>query len=291
MRPVNLIPPEDRRGDHAPLRAGVASYAVIAVLAVALIGAVLVVLAGNDISESKAEIAALEARQVQADARAAELAPYGEFASLEQARADTVSSLAQSRFDWERVLNELALVLPERVTLETLTGTVGSSVSVSSEGGASGVTADPSIAGPSLQLAGCAHGQKGVARLLASLRDIDGVTRVGMQSSELPTGDVTGAAAAPTSDDTGGATGDCQTGPEIARFQATVAFDAVPVPETATPPGTTPPAPTTPATTPAPATDDGGVAATQTEQQGVEDSAADQSSQANGVADAVGVGN
>ena len=62
---------------------------------------------------------------MQADARAAELAPYGEFASLEQARAETVSSLAQSRFDWERVLNELALVMPERVTLETLTGTVG----------------------------------------------------------------------------------------------------------------------------------------------------------------------
>ena len=29
MRPVNLIPPEERRGDHAPLRAGALSYVIV----------------------------------------------------------------------------------------------------------------------------------------------------------------------------------------------------------------------------------------------------------------------
>ena len=74
MRPVNLIPPEDRRGDHAPLRAGVASYAIVGVLALALVGVVMVILAGNKISESEAELAALEARKAQADAAAANCA-------------------------------------------------------------------------------------------------------------------------------------------------------------------------------------------------------------------------
>ena len=80
------------------------------------------VLAGNEISESETELAALEAQKAQADVVAADLAEYEQFATLEQSRSETVSSLAQSRFDWERVLNELALVIPRRVTLESLSG-------------------------------------------------------------------------------------------------------------------------------------------------------------------------
>ena len=63
MRPVNLIPPEDRRGEHAPLRAGAVSYAIVGFLALALVGVVLMVLAGNEISENEAELAALEAAE------------------------------------------------------------------------------------------------------------------------------------------------------------------------------------------------------------------------------------
>ena len=82
MRPVNLLPPEDRRGEHAPLRAGVASYAIIGVLVVALVGVVLVIMTGNQITDSKAELASLQARQAQADLAASKLAPYQDFATL-----------------------------------------------------------------------------------------------------------------------------------------------------------------------------------------------------------------
>jgi Tfp pilus assembly protein PilN len=291
VRPVNLIPPEDRRGDHAPLRAGPTSYAIVAVLAVALIGAVLVVLTGNQISDSKTQIAELEVRKAQAEVSAAGLAPYEQFASLEQARSETVSSLAQSRFDWERVLNELALVVPRRVTLENLTGTAGVGVSVSSDTAAA--STDVSITGPSLQITGCAEGQKGTARLLAALKDIDGVTRVGMQSSEL--GDETAAAAATSSTDSGGGdapTTSCQTKPSVAHFQITVAFDAVPVPPTATPPTATAPAtaPATTTTTTETTASDPAVADGQAEQQASVDAATDQVSQAKDEASTVGVG-
>ena len=293
MRPVNLIPPEDRRGDHAPMRAGPTSYAIVAVLAAALIGLVMVVLAGNKISESKVQLAELELRKAQADVAAADLAPYQQFATLEQARSSTVSDLAQSRFDWERVLNELALVVPRRVTLENLTGTAGVGVSVSSDTAAA--STDVSITGPSLQITGCAEGQKGTARLLAALKDIDGVTRVGMQSSEL--GDETSAAAATSStDSTGGdaPTTSCQTKPSVAHFQITVAFDAVPPPPTAAPPtATTPataPATTTTSTTTETTAADPAVADGQAEQQGSVDAATDQVSQAKDEANTVGVG-
>ncbi len=297
MRPVNLIPPEDRRGDHAPLRAGVASYAIVGVLAVALIGVVMVVLTGNDINESKSELAGLEARKAQADVAAAELAPYGEFATLEQSRSETVSSLAQSRFDWERVLNELALVVPRRVTLESLTGAAGSGVTVGGETGGTTTAADASIAGPSLQIGGCANGQKGVARLLAALRDIDGVTRVGMQSSELGEEQTTTGGATSSDEQAGAEAGpvDCQTGPSVARFQASVAFDAVPVPETAAPPaGTAPATATAPeateTTTTETTTEDPGIAAAQVQGEAAIDSANEQVAESKDGAAAAGVG-
>lgn len=286
MRPVNLIPPEDRRGDHAPLRAGAASYAIVGVLAVALIGVVMVILTGNKITESKSELAGLDVRKAQADLAAADLAPYGQFATLEQSRSETVSSLAQSRFDWERVLNELALVIPERVTLENLTGSASAGVSLAE--GTAGV-ADASITGPSLLISGCADGQKGVARLLAALKDIDGVTRVGMESSELGDETTSTAGAGQAAAGSEGTT-TCLTGPKVAQFHVTVAFDAVPPPVSATPPATTAPVAAAATTTSPATTGDAEVAATEAEQQSAVDSAEQQTTEAKDTAASVGVG-
>jgi Tfp pilus assembly protein PilN len=274
MRPVNLIPPEERRGDRAPLRAGAVSYAIVGVLAAALLGVVVLVMTGNKITEKEGELASLEVRQDAAEQRVRELAPYGEFATLSQSRRETISSLAKSRFDWERVLNELALVIPDDVWLESLTGAVTAGISTGDEG--SEAAADSSITGPSLQITGCANGQVAVARFLASLRDIDGVTRVGMQKSAL--GDEGGAGAGATPDAAapeGGtaATGGCQTRDFIAAFEITVAFDAVPAPTY--PASSAVPAATSPATP---------------EQQAAEASAAEQSTQAQEGAETVGVG-
>ncbi len=293
MRPVNLIPAEDRRGDHAPLRAGVASYAILGVLALGLIAVVLVVLTNNDIKDSKAQLTTLQARQAQAQTTSTDLAPYTNFASVSQARAETVSSLAQTRFDWQRVLNELALVIPPRVTLLNLTGTASSNVALGAASSSS--SSSDSISGPSLLIDGCAEGQEGVAAFLAALKDIDGVTRVGMQSSALGASDSASAAASSAD----AATDDCQTKASIAKFEITVAFDAVPIPlaaaagATGTPtaaPTTTTPAPTT--TTAAPTTTTSTTpteTATQSEQQSAVDSANEQISKAKSGASAVGV--
>jgi Tfp pilus assembly protein PilN len=285
VRPVNLIPPEERRGELAPLRTGVLSYAIVGVLGLALLGVVAIVLTGNSISEKESDLASLEARKLAADQRAHELAPYGELAALAQSRTETVVDLAESRFDWERVMNELALVIPENVWLDSLTGTVSPGVVLEAEGAGETAT-DPSITGPSLQISGCATGQVAVAGFIAALKDIDGVTRVGMQQSSLgelgEAGSTGGAAAAPAS----GVDGDCQTREFIAAFDITVAFDAVPV--SAYTPGST----AVPATAPATTTteDDGGTAEAETEQQAAEDSAAEQSEKARSGAETVGVG-
>jgi len=223
MRPVNLIPPEQRRGEHAELRTGPLMYIVLGGLALILIGVALLVTTDNRISDSKAEVATLKREDAIAQAKAQRLAAYSQFRTLSEQRIATVRSLADSRFDWERVMRELSLILPSDVWLTNLAASATPSSSAGGEGGGSASALRGGIAGPALELTGCASGQEAVAGFVTSLKDIDGVTRVGVQSSELPSA---GSEAGSGGD--GG--GDCRTRSFITQFSLVVAFDAAPVP-------------------------------------------------------------
>jgi Tfp pilus assembly protein PilN len=241
VRPVNLIPPEDRRGEHAPLRTGPLPYVLIGALVLLLAGVTALVLAGNQISEREGEVAKLEREDAQAAAKAQRLAAYTEFRAMSEQRVATVSELADSRFDWERVMRELALVLPSDVWLVGLTATAAPGVAV--EGGAGGDSGMRSAApGPALELSGCADGQEAVAGFVTALEDIDGVTRVGVQSSELPEAKEGGGGEGGGDSDSGD---ECRTRKFIAKFEIVVAFDAAPVAESSTE-GAAPPATTEP---------------------------------------------
>ena len=231
MRPVNLIPPEDRRGEQAPLRTGPLPYILLGALVAVLIGVTAMVLVDNQISESKAEVAKLEGEDACAAARAQPRASYTQFRSMSEQRVATVQSLADSRFDWERVMRELALVLPSNVWLTSLTATASPDVSIDGGGGgsSSGASLRAQVPGPALELNGCASGQEAVAGFVTALKDIDGVTRVGVESSELGEEEETA-----SSTEVGAATGstgdECRTREFIAKFALVVAFDAAPVP-------------------------------------------------------------
>ena len=151
------------------------------------------------------------------------MAPYTSFQATSEARRQTVASLAATRFDWERVMRELSLIIPEDVVVRTLTATVAPGVSVP---GATSVSLRGEINGPALELTGCGVGpkrqaQETVARFIASLYDIDGVTRVGMTDSAVA-GD--GNAGQPIG------AGACGNGEQTANFQLVAAFDTAPVP-------------------------------------------------------------
>lgn len=225
MRPINLIPPEDRRGEHAPLRTGTLPYVLLGGLVALLIGVTALVLVGNDISNSKDEVAKLEAEDAAASAKAQRLASYTQFRNMSEQRVETVASLADSRFDWERVMRELALVLPGDTWLTKLTGSAGGETEGGGGGSGSGLSA--AVLGPTLELSGCSAGQEAVAGFVTALKDIDGVTRVGVQSSELPDNASAGAGGGGGGDSSGD---ECRTRNFIAKFEMVVAFDAAPVP-------------------------------------------------------------
>jgi Tfp pilus assembly protein PilN len=234
VRPVNLIPPEDRRGEKASMRTGALSYVIVAVLAVALLGVTGIVLTNNQISDREAEKSGLESQLVEAEAQARRVSSFANFASLQQAREQTVATLAQSRFDWERVLRELAIVIPEDVWLTHLSATVSPEVqlddsgSSSSSSSSSSVSGSDGVQGPALQMEGCGDGHEAVARFLAALRDIDGVTRVSVLSSDRPDpSSATEDSSAAAAGSGGGASGDCATRDFISKFGIVAAFDAV----------------------------------------------------------------
>ena len=225
MRGVDLTPPEERRGSRAPTRTGGMHYVVLAGLAAALLAVIVTAFTGKQVSDGRSDVSGLEQELDQATARADALRPFADFRAVQQLRSATVSSLAQSRFDWQRVINELALVLPDDVWLINLTGTVLPDVEV--ENGA-GLSTRDAIEGPALEIVGCARSQDSVAGFVAALEDIDGVTRVGLGSSQLPE-----QAVEASSGDGGSGDEDCRTRDFITKFEIVAAFDAVPVPAAA----------------------------------------------------------
>lgn len=231
MRPVNLLPPELRQGAHAPMRTGPIPYILVGALAAVLAGVAMLVMTGNQISERETEVAELKREDAAAVREAKRLAAYTQFQTMHEQRVATITSLADSRFDWERVMRELSLVLPGDVWLTELNASASPDAA---SGGGDGELRG-SIAGPALELEGCAAGQESVAGFVTVLKDVDGVTRVGVESSELPS-EEEGAGSTGGSGGSGGgsdAGDDCQTRKFIAKFSIVVAFDAAPVPVTA----------------------------------------------------------
>lgn len=225
MRPVNLLPADLRQGARAPMRTGAIPYILVGGLVAVLVGVALLVTTGNQVSEKSSELTQLKQEDAAATREANRLAAYTQFQAMHEARLQTISSLADSRFDWERVMRELALILPHDVWLTEL------NASASGEGeGAGGSSLRGSIAGPALELEGCATGQESVAGFVTALKDIDGVTRVGVESSELPEQEE-GAGSTGGGGEGGGT--ECRTRKFITKFSIVVAFDAAPIPITA----------------------------------------------------------
>jgi hypothetical protein len=236
MKAVNLIPPEERGGGSGmgAGRSGGVVYVIFGLLAGLAVMAFLYGSAAHKISSDKAEVASLNARAQQAQAKAAALAPYTSFVAMREQREQAVETLINSRFDWANAFHELGRVLPANVSLASLNGQVGgssgssSSSSSSSKSGVSGSSsvssATPPGSVPMFTLAGCTTSQANVALVLDRLRLMNGVSEVNLQSSTKsgPSGGGSGSG----SSSGGGGAGNCGSG--SVTFDLTVTFDALP---------------------------------------------------------------
>lgn len=215
MRAVNLIPGESGRTGGS----SVGPYALIGGLAVVLVALMAYVLTHNTVVDRRAELASLQTQSQAMQTQAEAVRPYREFASLAQARVQTVRQLGDARFDWHRAFHDLATVLPDNVWLTSLLATVTTGVSV--EGASSGDTGTvrAALPNPAIELTGCTTDQDSVARLMSRLRLMSGVVRVSLASSAKTDGGSGG----------GGDSGDCTQGnSRFPKFGLVIFFDAIP---------------------------------------------------------------
>jgi Tfp pilus assembly protein PilN len=191
VRAVNLLPTDLRgaskataeRGAGPEATGGAGAFVVLGVLEACVAGAAGYVVTENTIKQRKADLAEVQVRQQALQGQAAQLKPYADFDTMAKARVQTVRDLAGSRFDWEQALRDLSRAVPADVTLQSLAG------DISTDAGGSGSTLRSAISAPAITLEGCAPGQTQVARLMARLKDIDGVTRVSLSKSQKQTVD------------------------------------------------------------------------------------------------------
>ena len=229
MRAVNLIPVDQRRGSSGPGRSGTAVYLLLGGLAVLVLAVSAFVLTSNQVNDRRAHLAQVEQQASAAEAQAAALRPYRDFAALGDRRIATIRSLVGSRFDWERALHQLSRVLPTDVWLTSLSGTVAPGVGGGAGAGDSGALRGQ-IQAPALELAGCTSSQSAVSRVLARLRRMDGVQRVSLASSDK--GAMTPTGTSGPSATTSASSGDCRGGSDQRpQFSLVIFFDALPTPQ------------------------------------------------------------
>jgi Tfp pilus assembly protein PilN len=231
MKAVNLIPGEQRQGaGNYAGRSGGGALILLGVIAgvvalIAMYGS-----AHRQISSQAGEVATLDAQTSAVEARTGKLAAYANFVTVANQRAETVSQLVASRFDWSHTLHELGRVLPSGTALSLLHGAVGSTEGSSAPAptpGAAPTSSTPPGSTPLFTLSGCAESQSVVAQTLQRLRLMDGVSDVQLQSSTK-----SGAGAASSAGPNGG----CPSG--SATFSVQVVFAALPALSSSGAPGT-----------------------------------------------------
>jgi Tfp pilus assembly protein PilN len=224
VKAVNLLPEKHRPRRPTGGKSG-SGYIALGVLGAVLIAVLVYVFTLNSINSSKTKITEAKAEAVRLDSQANSLGPYGDFAKIKAERVRSVQSLAQGRFDWERLVRELATVLPSDVWL------VNATASASGESATPGSTpatpgAAPVSTGPTLSLQGCARDQSQVAVTLVRLRELQGATDVALDHSTR--GEDTSGGNAPASPPAAGAGGDTSCGKTGGKpnydFQVNVTF-------------------------------------------------------------------
>lgn len=244
MRAVNLIPEDERRGaGGAAGRTGGAAYVLTGGLVLAVAMSSAYALTSKSVSDKKSELARIEVQATSAEAQAQSLAKYQTYAATKAARLQTVTSIANSRFDWAHVMHELGRVIPTNITVQSIKGTVAPAVTV--DGGPS-VPLRSSLPVPALEVAGCAPSQAAIPGMLTSLRSMDGAQRVTLQQSVYQGGAANQASGTSDSNGVPKAPGAKPTTkiPNCKRqFTTVVFFDAKPTPSA--PVAAAAPAPTT----------------------------------------------
>lgn len=187
MRAVNLLPKDSahRKSFRSEDPAVVVGSALGAVVVLALIGGFMNVHGKVNAEQAKLDAARAELAQLSLERKTEKPAkpvkvtpiiPVPAVTSEEQPRLQAVSAALSSRIAWDRILREFSLVLPEDVTVKSLSLQAPAAVSATTGAPAGG-------AATGLTISGSAYSHDGVARFLSRLMLIPDLTNVTLANS------------------------------------------------------------------------------------------------------------
>jgi Tfp pilus assembly protein PilN len=234
VRPVNLIPLDERRGsaragaDRAPVRV----YVVLGVLGAALLAVLALVLTNNQINTKTENLSKVQAKEQGVKQVADALRPFGQFAQVQATRKAQVDQLASTRFNWERALRQLSRAIPSNVWLLNLAGTVTPSIEVESAAGGGAASLRDKFPAPAIAMTGCTYSQHVVARMMTRMQNLDDVTDVELAKSARKD-EATISASTAASSTSGGQTSedptDCVGSSRVTQFDLLVVFGGSPL--------------------------------------------------------------
>jgi Tfp pilus assembly protein PilN len=189
MKAVNLIPNDQRRAQGTGSQSG-SAYMVIGVLVTLLAMVAGYVVTSNKVTENKNDAAAAKAEAASLEAEVAQRGSFTNFAQIKQTRLDSVSGVAETRFDWERLMRELARVMPSGSWLQSSDADVTGEVA-GAEGDTASAAGTSAVPQPKANLVGCTPEQSDVAQMMVRLRQLHRVADVELNesSTEFGSGD------------------------------------------------------------------------------------------------------
>jgi Tfp pilus assembly protein PilN len=189
MKRIDLLPPEQRV--KASRERGLL-WAILVLVAVVVVLGLVYVWQNGQVSDKQAELDQLTAQTAAVQQQALALAPYALIQTTRTAMTQTAQGIYASRVPWATILQEISLVIPENVRLQTLVGTVPATM-------LPGPAAPPAAGAaptPDITFTGTTYTHEDVAEFMTRLGLIPQLSNVQLAAS-------TGAATA----ETGGATG------------------------------------------------------------------------------------
>jgi Tfp pilus assembly protein PilN len=186
MKRINLLPQEERV--KASRERGLI-WAILILVAVVVVLGLWYVKLNGDVNAKQSELAAIQSETTTVQAKIAELAPYAALQTQRTSMTETAKGIYQSSVPFSILLQELSLVIPENVRLQTVTAIVPLSML---PGGAAPATAVGAPAAADVTFTGQTEKHRDVAEFMTRLGLIPQLMDIILtQSTDVNTGTAT----------------------------------------------------------------------------------------------------
>jgi Tfp pilus assembly protein PilN len=189
MKRMNLLPPEARA--KASRERGLL-YAILVLVAVVVVLGLVYVQQNGQVNDKQGQLDQLNAEVRTVQAQAAALKPYADIQAARTAMTTTAQSIYAARVPWSTVLEEVSLVIPENVRLQSLACTVPAAMLPGAAPAAAGAAV---AASTDVTFTGTTYTHKDVAEFMTRLGLIPQLSNIQLTTS---TGSTTTTAAPAT---------------------------------------------------------------------------------------------